>query len=567
MNNFIKESKFSTFFSSIDVFFSNYLNPKFKDEALFLAYLFLISRNGFISLFIGENDIYPSPDDLNFEESPRDSIDELTTQIISGSKKVLNSCYTEKKNELIPKHPVVYFESYFYLQKNFVFETFILKNLKRLTSIKPDDLFFKESFFEYLLNEKTLLAEQKKAIEIVFGNSISFIAGGPGSGKTYLASHLIKNFHLSFNNETKKELKIIAAAFTGKAASHLKQTLIKNFQEENVEVMTLHLLLEIKENKNKYFEKDRLNFDLIIVDEAAMIDNRVFAYLLDSIKDGARIVFMGDPDQLPSIEGGNIFSELLNLKIIPAVHLEKPMRFENNIILDMANAIKEEKAGYFLDLLQKVNFFDLAGGAHVKNRIFDESKQYFLNFSDIRLNIEELLDKTAKFRILSSIKKGYLGADNLNNELFSCFYNEAKFNKFLYIPIMVTKNNYQLELYNGDLGILEYHIVDKGNFDGSRAFFTINGKIKEFSVYSIKFYELAYVLSIHKSQGSEFESAIIILPETAQNLGKELLYTGLTRAKNKISIFSTRKHLLKIINKSSFKKSGFSKRLSLENLI
>ncbi len=564
--NFLKDLNLKDFFSSIDIFFANHLNPSFEDEAIFLAYLFFISRNGFVSLMVENNDIYPKPNDINFETNSELNYEEILQKIISGSKIVSDAKYVEKNYELFPNHPIVKFQNYFYLQKNFVFETFILKNLSTLLFKNPDDIFDKNIFFENLKNEPTLYLEQKEAIKNAYEKSISFIVGGPGCGKTYLASHLIKIFYSSFNNLKKNELKIVATSFTGKATSHLKKTISKIFQDINIEAKTLHLLLNIKERKSKYFGKEKLDFDLIIVDEASMIDIRLFAYLLDSIKDRARVVFIGDPNQLSPIEGGNVFSELINHNIISTAFLKRAIRFDNKLILDLAGCVNDENTNEFIQILQKVNFYKLDDNVNLRNTIFDEAEKYFLNFSDKRLDIDELFEKTNKFRILSSVKKGLLGVDVLNKELFLFFFEQIKFNQFFYVPIMITKNNYQLELFNGDLGILEYKIFNKQIIQG-KAFFKIDEKIKEFPIHSIRSYEYAYAISIHKSQGSEFESAIIIIPEIAQNFGKELLYTALTRVKKKIHIISTEEHLIKMLKKSTLKKSGFIKRLMFENII
>jgi len=563
MKNFncLNKLKINSFFSLIDIFFANSFNPESEQEAFFLAYLFLISRKGFITLIVEKDDIYPKPKDLNIEEI-NDEV--LIKKIIDGEKKISNASYIEKSFENFPEHPIVKYKNYYYLQKNFVFETFILKNLNRLLLKKTDEFFYKEKFFEILKNEKTLFVDQKQAIKNAYEKTISFIIGGPGSGKTYLAAHLINNFYLAFNNNNKNEFKIVATAFTGKATSHFKKMISKNFQNINIEVKTLHLLLDIKERKNKYFGKEKLDYDLIIVDEASMIDIRLFSYLLDSIKDKTRIIFIGDPNQLPPIEGGNIFSELIKENFITTTYLKKAIRFENDIILSIADSIKEEDMQNFVQLLEKIKFTDLNNYENTKKTLFEEAKNYFFNFSDKKLDMDELLEKTSKFRILTSMKKGLLGVDIINKEIFSYFYKQIKSNQFLYIPIMITKNQYQLNLFNGDLGILEYQILN-GELTEGKAFFKIDEKIKNYSIYSIRSYEYAFAISIHKSQGSEFESAILIISECTQNFGKELLYTGLTRVKKKVHIISTKNYLIKMLKKSTLKKSGFCQRLKFEN--
>lgn len=549
------------FFSAVDIFFANKINPKSEEEAIFLAYLFFISRNGFISLLIENDDVYPRPKDFNFDENIEIHNDLLINKVITGSKS-----YIKEDFENFPNHPVCKYQSYYYLQKNFVFETFIINNLCKLLLKKPDDILDKKFFFDILNKEKKLLLKQKEAIKNVFENTISFVLGGPGTGKTYLACHLINMFLLSFDKNKKKEIKIVATSFTGKATNHLKKVILENSPDIDVQAKTLHLLLDIKERKNKDFGNQKLDFDLIIVDEASMIDIRLFAYLLDAVKEGARIVFIGDPHQLPPIDGGNIFSELINQKIITTTYLDIPVRFENNFILNLANGIKEENITKLNSSLNEIEFLDLKNLGIIKNLIFQKARDCFFSSSDKKLDIESLLKKTNNFRILSSIKKGPLGVDVLNKEIFFSFYKETKTNPFLYIPIVITKNHYQLDLFNGDLGVLEYQVTNSKLLNGI-AYFKSEKTIKKYPVYLIRSYEYAYVISIHKSQGSEFDSAILIIPDYSQNFGKELLYTAVTRVKNEIVLISSKELLLQLVKKSSFKKSALLNRLMIKYLV
>jgi exodeoxyribonuclease V alpha subunit len=542
-----------SFFSLIDIFFANKLNPDTEEEAIFLAYLFFISRNGFVSLLIEKDDIYPKPQDLNSEEN----LIFLTEKIINGAKKASEKDYIEKGIEKFSNCPIYKYGNYYYLQKNFVFETSIIENLSKLLSQRPNPIFSQDVFFKNLKKESTLFPDQKKAIEHAYENSISFILGGPGSGKTYLVSYLIEMFSLAFNKDAKKIIKIAIAAFTGKATNHLKDVVLKK-TSANIEAKTLHLLLDIKERKNKYFGKDKLDFDLIIVDEASMIDIRLFAYLLDALKSKTRIIFIGDPHQLPPIEGGNIFSELVSLKIFKMVYLKKSVRFENDLILNLAGNVKNENAKELKKVLKKIDFLDLGSNTNIKKVMFNKANEYFFAFSNKKLDVEELLEKINKFRILSSMKTGFWGVDLLNKEIFTFFYKKAKVNQYLYIPIIITKNHYQLNLFNGEMGILEYKI---GSDCEKTAYFKIDKVIKRYSIYLIRSYESAYVVSIHKSQGSEFESAMIIIPQNIQYFGKELFYTAITRVKKQITLISSEDLLFQLVKKSSFKNSALSERL------
>ncbi|NGX33103.1 MAG: RecBCD enzyme subunit RecD, partial [Candidatus Anoxychlamydiales bacterium] len=273
--SYLNELKEKDFFSTLDIFFATYLDPKTDEEAIFLAYLFLISRFGFISIEIKDDStIYPSLEDLNMDTKDFLDIDAFIKKVILGSKNLSDKTVYQGDNsdENYPKKPLCKFKNFYYLQKNFVFEKKIIKNLERLDNQKPTKLFDEDIFLKTLKNKETLNLEQKKAVENAFLNSISLILGGPGTGKTYVASHLIEILSKSFDSSKKDNLKIAITSFTGKATSHLKSKILKVVDNVDIDAKTLHLLLNLKEGKPKFFDESKLNYDLIIVDEASMLD-------------------------------------------------------------------------------------------------------------------------------------------------------------------------------------------------------------------------------------------------------------------------------------------------------
>ncbi|NGX48468.1 MAG: RecBCD enzyme subunit RecD [Candidatus Anoxychlamydiales bacterium] len=558
--SYLNELKEKDFFSTLDIFFATYLDPKTDDEAIFLAYLFLISRFGFISIEIKDDTtIYPSLEDLNMDTKDFLDIDAFVKKVILGSKNLSDQILYQGDNsdEDYPKKPVCKFKNFYYLQKNFVFEKKIIKNLERLENQVPTKLFDEDIFFETLENEKFLNLEQKKAVENTFFNSISLILGGPGTGKTYVASHLIEILSKSFDSSKKDNLKIAITSFTGKATSHLKSKILKVVDDVNIDAKTLHLLLNLKEGKPKFFDESKLNYDLIIVDEASMLDLKLTAHLLNSRKKGSRIIFIGDPNQLPPIESGNVFSEISSLENIEKVHLKQAKRFENSKITDLANAIKNSDEKALDEIFAKSNFYDIEDIYHAKKVILDMEKPSFFKRASEDIKIEDLFSQLKDFIILSAIKKGPFGVETLNQEIFSLFYNKAKLNDYLFVPIIITKNNYNLDLFNGEFGILKIQKTLDGPIR-KEAYFQIDDKIQKFEIFYLNSYEYAYSISIHKSQGSEFKKVVIIIPDGSENFGKELFYTAVTRAKNEFSIFSTKKIVKDLIKVSSFKRSALS---------
>lgn len=559
--SYFNELKENDFFSTLDIFFANYLDPDSEEIAIFLAYLFLISRNGYVSLEIENDDkIYPNPKDLNVKtKNLVKNFDVFVKKVILGSKKLPNKIlYTDGLEEEYPKKPICRFKNFYYLQRNFVFEKKIIKNLQRLNYQIPNQIFDKDIFLKFLADEKTVNFEQKKAIESAFFKSVSLVLGGPGTGKTYVAAQIVNILSKSLR-KSKKEffLKIALTSFTGKATSHLKSNILKVAKNIDLDAKTLHFLLNLKEGKAKSFDENKLNYDLVIVDEASMLDLKLTAHLLNLIKNGSRVVFIGDPNQLPPIESGNVFAEISKLKNIKKVHLKNFQRFENIEIIDLANAIKNSDEKYLDTIFEKSNFYDIENFYHTKKIILDIANISFFEPTSKNIEIEKIFDELKNFIILSAIKKGPFGVDTLNQEIFYLFYNKAHLNDYLFVPIIITKNNYHLNLFNGQIGILKVQKTIDGPFK-KEAYFQIDGKIQRFEIFYLNAYEYAYSISIHKSQGSEFKKVAVIIPDGSENFGKELFYTALTRAKNDFLIFSTKKILKDLIKVSSFKKSALS---------
>ncbi len=364
----------------------------------------------------------------------------------------------------------------YYLEKNWIYETRFMEHFLR---IKNTQIIKLEAAFD-----DTLASEQKEAVNKALTLPISIITGGPGTGKTYTASQIIKAF----------PGKIMLAAPTGKAAARLNGK-------------TLHSLLELPDKKQTV-----LFADLIIVDECSMIDARLFTHFLSSVKNGTRIVLMGDPNQLPSIEGGSFFADLITACPDICTHLKQNFRSKDGI-KQLAYTILEKSPEEALYELMKV------------------------------ISTKHLIDYVNEgYTILSSMRQGPLGADQLNQQIARDLSSDT-------IPIMITKNNREMNLYNGQTGTL---INDLIYFSDGRSF----------PSHEIPHYDYAYCISVHKSQGSEYDKVLLLLPEGSENFGKELLYTAITRAKTDLQIQSSPELLLEILRKTTHRTSGLASRLN-----
>lgn len=493
-----------------------------------LCYLFYISRKGHLCLEVMENTIYPK----EVEEL------HLIDQIIEGFHALSHNLYSENQRE---NKPLVKKENLIYLQKNWIYESIIIEKTKELSQKKPYQRINFQLGLE-LVQKSNLLVKQKKAIEHVFENSLTFICGGPGTGKSYTASKLIEFF--SIISTTPLEITITAA--TGKAVSHLEEKIQGN---RSFQAKTLHALLGLSRRKPPSFDEVLISSDLIIVDEASMIDVKVFAYLLSSIKQGARLVCIGDPHQLPPVEAGSVFVDLSKKE---AIHLEENVRVKNPILKEFAKYILYADTAQSMQMLhqQVISYLDLS--KQIPFSYFDR----FLPPQQTPIDVEKAYKAFESFRILSCVRKGPFGVDTINQKLFDYYFRQVKQTSYLAVPIIMTQNDPQLELYNGMTGVFVLHQSTK------KVYFKIKGKLKEFSSYAIPKYEYAFALSIHKSQGSEFSEIVILIPNGSESFGREILYTAVTRAKEKMQIIGITSVIKEVIQKEGKKHSGILRDLN-----
>ncbi len=396
------------------------------------------------------------------------------------------------------RSPIACYNDYYYLRRNFDLESSILSELKRLLHAKQKLTFIPMTKFP-------LYAAQKEALSKAFENRLLLISGGPGSGKTYIANALIDSL-LTY----KPDATILFTAPTGKAAFRIRHPKIRQG--------TIHNLLGLREKMPDNFEAKPLIYDFIIVDECSMIDAKLFSTLLSSIPSGTQLVLMGDPDQLPPVEAGFVFPEFFSIADLPQIILDQSMRSDRKGILKLAKHIKENQ----IDAV----FSHLSDPAYPDTKLVSIPKQPPIPLDN-------------GVTLLTPFRKGYLGSSFCND------YIESNKKATLKTPIIITKNDYKFNLMNGDIGIKE----------GTFGLFP-----QKISLPLLAEYDLAWAISIHKSQGSEFEHVIVLLPPGSEIFGKELIYTAVTRAKHSVTIASSPETLKSILNQTSHPTSNLGLR-------
>lgn len=355
---------------------------------------------------------------------------------------------------------------------------------------------------------------QLNAIKCALQNKITIITGGPGTGKTTTTVGIIQALKIN-------EYRILLAAPTGKAAKRLTET-------TGMQAKTLHRLLEYNQkNGCKKDENNPLKCDVVIIDECSMIDIILMYNLLKAIPDNAKIIFIGDADQLPSVGAGNVFSDMINSGVIPVVRLNRIFRqAEKSMIIKNAHRIKD---GVMPDLSVNKNsdFFFIEES--------DPDKAAFLikDLCKNRLPAKYQLNPLKDIQVLTPMTKGAAGVTALNMILQKALNNEnvslssCGIEYKLNDKVMQIRNNYDKDIYNGDTGTISRIDIQSGAID-----VLFDGKTVHYEKDELDELTLSYATTIHKSQGSEFSFVIIpILKSHKILLQRNLLYTGITRAK------------------------------------
>lgn len=490
---------------------------------------------------------------------PKDKLINEAQRVLSVDKELIevniyNSVLEGKiKIEKINEIEAVYSLPYYFCELG-VTNKIITLSIENFQTINSD-ITFEISSFERK-NNIVFANSQKEAILGAFENGIEIITGGPGTGKTTIIKCIIEIYE---NNG----MKVLLAAPTGRAAKRMTESTGR-------EAKTIHRLLEmgVSDNENSFFgrgEGEPLEGDVIIVDEASMIDIMLMNSLLKAIKLGTRLIIVGDAEQLPSVGPGNVLRDLIDSEFIKVVRLKDIFRQgKESMIITNAHRINNGELPY-LNKKGGDFFFD-------NRESNEEILETILDLVNRRLPLfNSKWNKIRDFQVLSPTRKGILGVDNLNNELQSILNppskdkKERKFKDSVFREgdkVMQTKNNYSLKwnringygdnegvgIFNGDMGFIESISEENRTvtvvFDDERRIVYDNLYVEEL--------ELAYAITIHKSQGSEFK--VIITPAfmgSAFLMNRNILYTGITRAKELVVVVGNQRALKYMVDNTN----------------
>ena len=618
MKPYINTLKKTNLFSSIDLHFAEFIGRHSKDQTTILAGA-LLSRSvqqGHICFSIAEMGMERITLQKGQIEIPTL---EKWVRTLETETDAVSSAEEARTGKI---RPIVLDGDSLFLHRYFSYEESMIQNIQKFTaplSLSSDE----QAIVQKQLQDPRIFEDepgavnwQKVAAFNAVKNRFSVISGGPGTGKTTTLAKILCILY-----EVNPSLNIALAAPTGKAAARMGEA-VKNIKKELIDEIpemaetinripedsgsTLHRLLGTQWHSEqfKFNRENRLPHDLIIVDECSMISVPLMSKLLEALKDSARLILLGDKDQLASVEAGRCFGDICESSAVNA--------FPKDFIADFRQLSGEELPHHeggrsIVQLMKSYRFPDDSmvgrisvlinkGDAHSADKalelakhgvpIIDSEKEipvtwhesrnrkamqtglapimaaHFRKVSDA-VSPLEALNALEGIRVLACIKESDFGVVKLNAEIERILDHENLINMdgifYENRPVMILKNDYSLKLFNGDIGIVRND--DEGN---RRVYFPAadQGEVRSFPPSLLPVHETVYAMTIHKSQGSEFHTVVIVLPsKDTPVLTRELLYTGITRAKGQVEIFGTDDIFTGAVIRKVTRTSGWRKKL------
>ncbi|MGB5990624.1 MAG: exodeoxyribonuclease V subunit alpha [Marinifilaceae bacterium] len=555
------------------------------------------------------------------EENPHlEEGDQLHLEDLNGSKFVSDSLENVK--------PFVLNGNKLYIHKYFQYESAILNKIAKFLETEDgsqEDIIkaleqHKEFIIKLFDNDTDIslpLAERVNWQLVAAMTSIlkqfSIITGGPGTGKTTAVAKILAVLYTIYPN-----LRVVLAAPTGKAAARMMESLkgakegisglSKDIKDkyDNIESGTLHRLLGYIKGTHyfKHNAENQLDFDVVIVDESSMIAVGMMAKLLDAVKASSKIIFLGDKDQLASVEAGSVFGDICIsqkecMNMFPPDKINFYNSFMKNPIGEMGeDFINREHSSNLLsehvvELKRSYRFKGDQGIGKFSRKTINgtldendfeietdpdiESVTVINNYEAPELyqcielyeeyikedDIKVALDKLNNIRFLCSVRDGKFGVNTYNERIEKHLASKGLLTLSSGIyhnqPIIVSRNDYTLGLFNGDIGIIR-----KDDHDNYKAYFeNPDGGIKAVLPGYISSFETVFAMTIHKSQGSEFKTTVVVVSDDTNStiLTSELVYTGITRGKKKVIVFGKEEVIIAAAKRRVERASGITERI------
>ncbi len=441
---------------------------------------------------------------------------------------------------------------------------------------------------------------QRLAAEAVRAHCVAVIAGGPGTGKTTTAARIVALLAEDAAARGLRQPLVALAAPTGKAAARLQEAVHEEaarlaVSDETRALLlglrgsTLHRLLGRRPDSHSRFAHDRENrlpHDVVIVDETSMVSLSLMARLVEAVRTGARLILVGDPGQLRSIEAGVVLGDIVGSAAEPSaatVHQRGPLS-DGIVVLDrvhrygigiarLAEAIRTGDADGAIKALrqpdaEEIEWLAVDGEQADEDAELRPVKENALSAGAAVLDaarageVAEALGALVRFRLLCAHRRGPHGVSTWTTRIQAWLADEfpgldLEQREYVGRPLLITENNYELGLYNGDAGV----IVETAP-GVPRAAFERGDSMLEFSPTRLGAVETVYAMTIHKSQGSQFDVAAVLLPPPSSRiLTRELLYTAATRARGRLILVGTEETIRAAVERPVARASGLGQRL------
>jgi exodeoxyribonuclease V alpha subunit len=446
-------------------------------------------------------------------------------------------------------------------------EALLADGLRRLFAERPDEL-------------------QQRACRSAVGRRFTVVAGGPGTGKTTTVARIVALLAEQAEAAGTQQLLVALAAPTGKAAARLEEAVHEEAatldvskavraQLLDLRASTLHRLLGWRPDSQSRFRHDRLNrlpHDVVIVDETSMVSLTLMSRLVEAVRPDARLVLVGDPGQLTSIEAGAVLGDIVGPGDAGGregiVVLERVHRFGRGIAA-VAEAIRRGDGNATIAALTA----GAEGVTWIAEDVADGEEPVALREGAVRAaravieaaragEAHEALERLGAFRILCAHRQGAHGVETWMDRIERWLAAEvggfgAEGRWYAGRPLLVTENDYGLRLYNGDTGV----VVATGS-GGVTAAFERRGEVVEYAPARLGAVETVYAMTVHKSQGSQFGTAAVLLPGPgSQILTRELLYTAITRARERLIVAGSEEAIRAAVARPVARASGLGWRL------
>ncbi len=524
-----------------------------------------------------------------------------------------------------PVLPLVYDTGRLYFNRFYSYETRIAANLRRRaeqkagSDLQPEEM---KQWFSQLFDAGDESAYQRMAAACALSKNLTIVTGGPGTGKTYTVLRILL---MLLKRAGTKPVRIAVAAPTGKAANRVRESMLAGMEElrssapDMLDVLplvpeqtrTIHRLLGVRFQSSQFIfsAKNPLPYDVVVVDEASMVDMSLMARLLDALRPDAKLILLGDKHQLASVESGAVFADMCHhdeLNVISKsfaefcdsagvaanpvsvkgdaetgalqdciVGLEHSRRFSaDSGIGRLASAINSGDVSAVMELLRSGTeevVWIKSGTEACLEAIRSELQDQYAAWTDRDSAHEQKLKTAGKFQLLCAHRKGPAGVHDMNERVENLLRIRENNADGWYEgrPVIMTRNDYQLKLFNGDLGIT----VDESDASkpGEKKLRVAmeswdaknrRQKVELRPVAQLENMETCWALSVHKSQGSEYDSVMLMLPaQDSPVLTRELIYTAVTRARKRVLITGSEAVIRKAVSRKTMRFSGLPERL------